>query len=245
MATSLEIGLMLGVAMASYPNYRKPGEDDFLTMTEAYTRILGHLPADVVAAAFDLAVTRSVDFLPPAPKVLEAAGQLAVRGSGSNDNAAFEQWGEVERHIRDYSPDFPTNDPRYASNYAAARFDDPITQAVVEMFGGIRMLHASDNPAADRARFIEAYRTQVRRAGEQYAELPGVSEMTKKLESTSGRDLPALPGGEPERRADDALAQDWGAPRASGQALRDVAAAIGGWVLSREPSRRNVRIHRR
>ena len=181
MATESEIGQLLAIAAASYPNYTKPDKEKFVVMVRAYHALLGHLPAEVVNAAMNDAMLRSPDFLPPAPSVLNAAGRVLGQSEQADETTALEQWGEVERHVRQFSPDFPINDPQYTRNYSAARFDNPVTQRIVDYMGGIRALHDSDNPVADRARFLEAYRIECRRTQERRVMLPGVAQLVAQL----------------------------------------------------------------
>jgi hypothetical protein len=95
--------------------------------------------------------------------VLEAGGQLT----------APEAWGVVMREVRRVGhwgvPDLA-----------------PIVLQAVQAVGGWRQICFSENIAADRARFLEAYNLLQKRAAEEIQQMPAVTEAQADL--AAGRD---------------------------------------------------------
>jgi hypothetical protein len=85
--------------------------------------------------------------------ILEAEGQLA----------APEAWGVVMREVR------------RVGHWRKPELS-PLVQQAVEAVGGWRQICFSENIAADRARFLEAYTLLQRRAVERRQQMPAVSE---------------------------------------------------------------------
>jgi len=195
MATRDDIGKLIMVLAASFPNF-KPGysaqerKARLGEMVQAYTAILGDLDADRLAqAAYHLASTNT--WFPTASELRKAYFSLGERASGVP--TADEAWAEVKSLFhRGYSHYRPPT-PETVSH--------PRVWKALQGIGGWRALCQSENDAADRARFIQAYETHTRRDQELSHMLPGVRQA---IEELAGRYRHALASGGDVRNAKEA-----------------------------------------
>lgn len=182
MTSKAEIGEMLALASINYPMYSLPEGHRFGLMIEGYHRILGHIPAATLAAAFDMAVSRS-EFMPTPAAVMRALRDLDEQANGSTEVEAMEQWGAIKKAMREYSADFPSGRGSNPGN--------EVTQRIVKWMGGMTALWRSDNEVADRARFLEAYRIECGRGTEARLMLPGVRRVLESITAHNHHELPA------------------------------------------------------
>lgn len=175
MATRSEISKVIMVLAASFPNF-KPGYTPqerkvrLAEMVQAYTAILGDLDADRLAqTAYHLASINT--FFPSAAELRAAYFSMEERATGVP--TADEAWNEVKRLFhRGYS--------RYRAPPSEV-FSHPLVQKAMEGIGGWLALCNSENDAADRARFLQAYDIHMRREREMSRMLPAVRETIEQL----------------------------------------------------------------
>jgi len=159
-----------------------PDQDFNIEQAEQlYMTILGDLPDEAITAAVAQRIAGSSPFLPRVGEIRQLAIDLM---SGVDDTmSAPEAWGYLLRWMRRYSgvprwgPDGPIEPPRLP----------PLVHKAAQAIGGLGLISTSDNPAADRARFIEAYNTFLRRARARVATLPQVAEARRKLQAERQR----------------------------------------------------------
>lgn len=175
MATRAEIGKIIMVLSAAFPSF-KPGytaqerKARIGEMIQAYTAILGDLDADRLAqVAYHLASINT--FFPSAAELRAAYFNMEERAAGVP--TADEAWNEIKRLFR-----------RGYSRYRAPppeAFSHPLVQKALEGIGGWLALCNSENDAADRARFLQAYEIHMRRNRELSRMLPEVREVIEQL----------------------------------------------------------------
>ena len=175
MATRDDVSKVIMVLAASFPNFKagRTASERKARLSEmigAYTAILGDLDADRLArAAYHLASMNT--FFPSAAELRAAYFSMEERATGVP--SADEAWGEVKRLFhRGYS--------RYRAPPPDA-FSHPLVQKALEGIGGWLALCDSENDAADRARFLQAYEIHVRRDRELSRMLPAVRETIEQL----------------------------------------------------------------
>ena len=187
MATRDDISKLIMVLAASFPNF-KPGysaaerKARLSEMVQAYTAILGDLDADrLMQAAYHLASTNT--WFPTASELRQAYFSLDERAAGvpTGDEAWAEVKGLFHRGYSGYRP--PTSET----------FSHPRVEKALQGIGGWRMLCQSENDAADRARFLQAYETHTQRDRELSRMLPGVRQV---IEELADRHRRALASGE-------------------------------------------------
>jgi len=187
--TNLECRDLLKLIGAAYPTQRqRMSNDDVRAMAAVYTAGLADLDFGRVRAAVDRLVKGS-RFMPTIAEIREAAVDVSrgLRAPGG------EAWGRCLMMIRRYGShrqpgvDFPV--------------DDPALLATIRAFGWIDLCQ-SNNPHADRARFIELYDQLAKEERKEVAIASGASSMAlprrTNTEPRAVRDLVAglVPTGE-------------------------------------------------
>jgi len=179
MASAEQIAKLLSIMAAALPSFRLPsgpeGDARLAEMIHAYHMLLGDLDTDLLTKAA-LHVVSAQTFFPSAGELRRAYFSLAEQAEGVP--MAPEAWGEVKRLFR-----------RGFSRYRVPTVEDvshPRIYQALQAIGGWRMLCESDNDAADRARFIQAYETYTERERETVRMLPQVRETARELGTGSG-----------------------------------------------------------
>lgn len=163
MATDLDIAAALKGLADCFPNF---------TLTKAtvsaYCLQLHDIDAEVLRAAAAHCASTGGDFFPSVSRLRDAA--FAIIENSMGIPCAADAWGEVSRALRKASP---TRCPT---------FSHPAVKRAVDGVGGWYGLCLSENAAADRARFLEAYEQIVARDREQRRMLPEVRQLAQRLQ---------------------------------------------------------------
>ena len=193
MATEREVGRALAATMPGIPSFKPPASaEEMDVLVRAYHRQLGHLDAETVQAAFDLAASRS-EFMPSAGTVLAAATELTTRPQRSGDDA----WGDVKAAIAEHGVYHPPDGAQYGDfrNYFW-EFKDPLVGKLVKALGWTYLCQSEDE-MADRAHFRKSYEVEQARARDE-------ARLTPALAAFQAEQRAALPA--PGERRDAALA---------------------------------------
>lgn len=151
------ISRMFALLRANWPKY--PFTD---ATTEVYTRCLRDIPNEVLAAATAHCIT-ACRFFPVVAEIREAA--FDIMSNRVNELSAQEAWGFLIKKVNQYDhPELPG-----------------LVRQALNAIGGPRRLIDSDNYAADRARFIEAYQVLAKRQRQVAQMLPEIKELTERL----------------------------------------------------------------
>jgi len=144
-------------------------EMNYAVTLRLYQQILSDLPDEAIEAAV---MQRIGDDNPFPPRVGEIR-QLAIDIVSGADEvmSAQEAWGKLLRWIRRYGGGIPRWDSHGPVTPPAL---PPIVKKAADAIGGTAFISMSENPAADRARFIEAYNTFVKRERARIGMLPQV-----------------------------------------------------------------------
>ena len=171
MATNDEIKGVLKMLAAAYPNYGLTPETVVI-----YASLLGDIPAGTLRAAALKAAT-SCKFFPSVYELREAAGQLIAEVQGVP--SAFQAWDELLRAGNGWTSELSENtDPETRHNcpWVVTRrrftFSHPLVKRVAEMLGWPNRFPDAETMMADRAHFLRAYESELRRASEQMVRLP-------------------------------------------------------------------------
>jgi len=138
---------------------------------DVYARCLADVPDELVAAATVKVVSEATFY--PKPSEIRAAALALTMPEGLT---GAEAWGQVCAYIRRWP----------AGGYFVGQHIDPPPlsehlQRAVDAMGGLTYLRLSENPVADRARFIEVYGVMERRRREEARMLPEVREVIQRL----------------------------------------------------------------
>lgn len=133
-----------------------------------YERALSDIPTDVLKAAVLSAISTRT-FFPAIAEIRELAFSAIEREAGLP--TATEAWGAVCEAVR------------AIGIYGAPRWKYQQTADAVRAVGGWESICNSENPTADRARFIEAYSAIVARARSDARQLPEVRDTIKRFEA--------------------------------------------------------------
>jgi hypothetical protein len=183
MATQAEIAKIIAVLADAYPSFR-PGrtgaevEAKLKSMTRSYYWALGDLDANrLMQAAHNL--VRANTFFPSAAELAQTYYDMADLASGIP--SAPEAWAEVKALFR----------------RGFSRYNKPTVESVshprvwkaLEGIGGWMALCDSENDAADRARYLQAYETYTERDQEIERMHPetrkAIADLSKRLKSDS------------------------------------------------------------
>ncbi len=139
--TNSQAAKLVAVLIAAYRSRISP--DDVDAMSAAYERQLGDLDYDVADVAVEQLIA-TLKFLPSIAEVREAYVALLA----GEARPGGEAWGIVHRAIHSQG--------RYRIPGVDFDFGDPVALDVVRSMNW-RELCDSQNPVADRARFVELY----------------------------------------------------------------------------------------
>lgn len=166
MASEETIKQVLAMLSAEYPEHvNKLSAEQLRNLRDLYTMTLADIDDDDLRAAALRHVNES-NWFPKISELRKAAARLA--NPAMLDPA--EAWEQVVKAI-----------PVYGRSIAGLGgpgippFADPLTAKVVRQFGW-NNLCLSENPVADRARFIEAYSRQAQRTQERAALPAGLQD---------------------------------------------------------------------
>jgi len=191
-ATKKEVAELIAVLAASFPAFKKQldalDNADVARMNKAYHIALQDIDADLLARVVEHIISTAT-FFPSAGEIRRAAFHLAEIGLGIP--SAQDAWAEVSVMIR---KGFWKTDKGWweARPPNEGDWSHPLVQKAVEAVGGWVALRTSEYTIADRARFIEAYNTYVKRYREQERMLPGVRQAVEQL--GQGERTPQLAG---------------------------------------------------
>lgn len=182
MATLLEVGQVVDVIGAAYPNFAPTKET-----INVYFELLKDIPADLLkTATLQCCAESGRKFAPSVGEIRGAASVLRIRAQGIP--SALEAWDEVcTAEFRDIRPDRPyyiggqvfTEDPN------PHKWSHPIVERVAKMMGWPNF--PGENESTDRAHFFKQYEIESTRFSEAELELPAV---TRYLARARGEALP-------------------------------------------------------
>ena len=174
MASREEIAKILGGLALLYPRFKLEK-----ATIAAYCRILADIPGGVLdAAALNLAGTNT--FFPAAAELRKAAFKLMEKAQ--DVPGAWDAWAEV---VKSFGP--------YGHYRGAPEWSHPLIGKAVDAIGGYVALCHSDNPIADRARFVQAYEALLKRSRDDVQMLPEVRQVVQQL--AAGKRLERLGSG--------------------------------------------------
>lgn len=151
---------------ASYPDHvAKLSDETMAAQVQLYHQMLTDLDLETLRSVVLRHMAES-QWFPKISELRKAAARLA--NPAALDPA--EAWEQVVRAIPVYGHTIAGMD-----GAGIPPFDDPLTAVVVRQFGW-NALCLSENPVADRARFIEAYARQAQRAQERAALPAGLQD---------------------------------------------------------------------
>lgn len=176
MASRNMISKMLVILRANWPTYELTPETP-----RVYEEFLADIPDDLLELAVKDCVAR-LTYFPRIAELREAAHAILEDRLGIP--TATEAWGAVANAVRygrpERRPDF-----------------SPEIRRAIDAVGGWYHLCTSDTFAADRARFLDAYREIVQREREERRQLPEVRAAAARLRIAAGeRQLRLVSGGE-------------------------------------------------
>ena len=174
MATLEEVAKVLGGLAILYPRFKLEK-----ATIKGYHRILHDLPIEVLEVA-GLEIGRENTFFPSAAELRKAAMAFVEKAQGIL--SAQDAWAEVSRSFGSHG--YYRGAPDWSCEL--------IGKAIAGI-GGYAALCSSENPTADRARFIEAYNSYLRRSRDDKAMLPEVRRM---IDLMTGGKYPLLDKGD-------------------------------------------------
>lgn len=177
--TAEQTTTILRMLAAAYPTQRqRMSRDDVRAMAAVYIAGLADLDADRVRAAVNRLVKAS-KWIPTIAEIREAAVDVAHGARRPGGDA----WGRCLALIRRYgSHRWPGID---------FEVDDPLLLATIRALGWYELC-ASDNPHADRARFIELYDQLAAGERKEAAIAPGATSPALPQRTTEPRPLGEL-----------------------------------------------------
>lgn len=147
--------------------YPKHASEQFGPETQrVYELALADIDPALLKAA-TLAHIATGKWFPAVAELRQQAADLVQRSTGQM--GAYEAWGELVKQLR-----------RGYSIHRPPPLDE-LTRGALDAIGGWRWFCNSDNPAADRARFIQAYEQLLQRQTNDIMLLPGVVDYVKQL----------------------------------------------------------------
>jgi len=136
---------------------------------KAYELVLGDLEPELLEAAV-VQCLATCRFFPRPAEIRDAAFDLRKGGKPS----CYDGWAEVTEQIR------------HKGLYGQPEFSHPAIEDAVRQVGGWQFLCLSENPVADRARFVEAYEQADRRSDKAERMLPQVKALAARLALPEG-----------------------------------------------------------
>jgi len=137
MATVAEIVPILKTLGDVYPSFRLSG-----SAIEVYAQLLADIPGAVLEQAALDHISRS-NYFPTIAELRSAAFNIIEASNPTPTD--YEAWAEVQAEIR------------RVGHCGQPKFENPLAEQVVQQLGW-RYLCLSENPMADRAHFIQAYK---------------------------------------------------------------------------------------
>ena len=171
MANSKEVYEILMVAAAAYPRYELKKET-----AKVYAKMLSDIPADTLRAAVLECIVSSPWF----PSIYELRNAMVELHKRTNAiPSAEEAWGELLRFPQ-YGETYQITDEiddqgRTIVNKIIHKFSHPLVEKVARDLGWPRKFW-TDLLASDRAKYIQAYQSQLDRASNNALSLPEVNE---------------------------------------------------------------------
>ena len=149
--------------LVTWPTEGMPAE-----RLKAYELVLGDLEPELLEAAV-VQCLATCRFFPRPAEIRDAAFDLR-----KTKPSCYDSWAEVTEQIR------------HKGLYGRPEFSDPAIEDAVRQVGGWQMLCLSENPVADRARFVEAYEQADRRSDKAERMLPQVKALAARLALPEG-----------------------------------------------------------
>lgn len=147
--------------------------------TRAYVATLAAIDGDLLKAAALRFIENNVYPRIPTPGELrQYAAEIVTQAQGLPPGS--EAWGEVTRALR------------YTGSWGNPSWDNALIAQAVQDVGGWLYLCTSENPAADRARFIAAYDERLKRRTQDMMQLPASAQYRERLADSLRRDPAAL-----------------------------------------------------
>jgi hypothetical protein len=170
MANNIEVIQALHYMACAYPNF---------VLTDGTIKVYVEHLADIPLDQLQRVVRRAIDASEWFPTVSKLRELFALDVAGQNHTpSSFEAWGEVTQLMAE------------VGHLKQPEFSHPLIDKVVDNLGWVTLC-MSDNPVADRARFIQAYEQAIGEALTQARYIPSVRSgkmqligvVTKQLES--------------------------------------------------------------
>jgi hypothetical protein len=141
--------------------------------------MLADIPEEILEIATRHVISRhKYHTWPTIAEIREAC--IDIQTGAREFPTAYEAWDQVCTAIRRYG--------FYRGGEALNSLEtNPLIWKSIDSIGGWRMLCQSDNPVADRARFVDAYTIFLKRATEETYTLPVVTELARQLSVSSKR----------------------------------------------------------
>lgn len=176
MSTEETIARCIGTLTALFPAFsRKLSEQEIDNMITAYHAVLQDIPDQLLNAA-TLHAAGKGRFFPSASELRQAAVEIKIRAE--DIPPAQDAWGEVKRAFR-------SGFSRY-NVPSVADWSHPMIARALDAIGGWRTLCDSENDAADRARFLQAYQVYLERNISDLELLPAVSRAVEQIRGRRG-----------------------------------------------------------
>lgn len=175
MSSTEAIARVFQMLSRAYPDHasRYLAGDEAVQTMRLYQRMLGDVPDGVLEAAVLEHIAQS-PFWPKVSDLRERCFRLMANEADLPD--AYTAWGMVCRRLRERIPLYRDG------QFHAPKPLHPLIEETVRNLGGWEALAASEEPVADRARFVDAYERLVHRERQRLMEFPAVRETRKALE---------------------------------------------------------------
>jgi hypothetical protein len=174
MATLAEITAIWDILDLMYPGFSKGRTTkDMKAVLVIWCEMLAPFPVEVLKLAAKQHIATSK--YPPAISEIRS---IAISIMQPPRLTGMEAWGEVGREMR-----------RVSGVYGTPQFSDPLIEKVVREMGW-RNLCTSEMPAADRARFIEAYDQIQGRQQREQETLPEIRALSERMKLSAPRRNP-------------------------------------------------------
>ena len=171
MANSSEVYEILAMAAAAYPRYELKKET-----AKVYAKMLADIPADTLRAAVLECIVSSPWF----PSIYELRNAMVELHKRTNAiPSAEEAWGEL-LHAPTLGESYKVTDEIDAEGRTVVwkiihKFSHPLVEKVARDLGWPKKFW-TDLLASDRAKYIQAYQSQLDRASNNALSLPEVNE---------------------------------------------------------------------
>jgi hypothetical protein len=165
MATLEQTAKVLGGLSILYPRFTLTPET-----IAGYHRILGDVPFHLLDKAA-LHIGANNTFFPAAAELRKAAFGLAERANGVP--SAQDAWAEVCKSFGSHG-----------YYRGAPEWSHELIGKAIDGIGGYAALCVSENAVADRARFVESYKSYLGRHRDDVAMLPEVRDVVRQLAET-------------------------------------------------------------